>query len=196
MTTKVEIVPAVDDDAAALVDLFAESSGGVLPAVWEVSATPSETLESAGKRALVTTNKGLCVANTVIARAGDALLGAMCCYEESPTDAFADALPASLQKTLSLFSSLHVPNSWFIAELCCRTEARGRGVGTALLHHAMAQAETQQLPQLSLRVFSANTAAIRLYQRLGFTVRDERALVPHPRMSVKGSVYAMVRDLG
>lgn len=48
-------------------------------------------------------------------------------------------------------------------------EAQGRGVGRALLEHAIAAARTQpDLDQLMLAVGSTNKAAQQLYQSLGF----------------------------
>jgi RimJ/RimL family protein N-acetyltransferase len=45
---------------------------------------------------------------------------------------------------------------------------RGKGVGTQLLGHLFEWATTQGLLRLELSVFSNNTAAISLYERLGF----------------------------
>lgn len=45
---------------------------------------------------------------------------------------------------------------------------RGRGVGSALIHAAIALGREQGLHKLSLEVFSHNTAAIALYRKCGF----------------------------
>jgi ribosomal-protein-alanine N-acetyltransferase len=45
---------------------------------------------------------------------------------------------------------------------------RGRGIGTALLHAAFDWARRKQIRALTLGVFPHNTAAIALYQRMGF----------------------------
>ena len=51
---------------------------------------------------------------------------------------------------------------------------RGRGLGSILLSRAMAGFRAAGLQQMHLEVTSANTAAVRLYQRLGF--RNARTL--------------------
>lgn len=48
---------------------------------------------------------------------------------------------------------------------------QNQGVGTAVLHHLLAQAQTRGQP-VSLRVFKMNPAR-RLYERLGFTIVGE-----------------------
>ena len=46
---------------------------------------------------------------------------------------------------------------------------RGRGLGTALLEHAAAQAGREGFTQLTVGVEYSEEANIRLYRRLGFT---------------------------
>ena len=57
-----------------------------------------------------------------------------------------------------------------------RPEARGRGVGTALLRELIQRARLERLPALSLSVEEDNPA-VRLYERLGFVPvgRDDKA---------------------
>jgi ribosomal protein S18 acetylase RimI-like enzyme len=52
--------------------------------------------------------------------------------------------------------------------LAVRPAARRRGAGSALLAAAEDFARARSARKLSLRVFSTNAAAIRLYERLGF----------------------------
>ena len=50
---------------------------------------------------------------------------------------------------------------------------RGRGLGAALLHEAVAGLIAQGTIEVSLNVASDNVAAIALYQKLGFATYDE-----------------------
>jgi RimJ/RimL family protein N-acetyltransferase len=52
--------------------------------------------------------------------------------------------------------------------LAVSPDARGRGVATALLAAAEERARARGARKLSLRAFSTNPAAIRLYARFGF----------------------------
>ncbi|WP_162840317.1 GNAT family N-acetyltransferase [Acetanaerobacterium elongatum] len=49
-------------------------------------------------------------------------------------------------------------------------ESRGKGIGLALLHALDKTARAQGFTRLELDVFDFNTAAIRLYEKAGFTV--------------------------
>lgn len=53
--------------------------------------------------------------------------------------------------------------------------AAGRGIGAGLLRQAMAWAAARGLHRLELTVMAHNTRAIRLYERMGFTVEGRRA---------------------
>ncbi|MFT3914459.1 MAG: GNAT family N-acetyltransferase [Anaeromyxobacteraceae bacterium] len=59
-------------------------------------------------------------------------------------------------------------------------EARGRGVGAALLRASVAWADEAGAREIVLHVFPANTRAVRLYRRFGFVER-ERLLRAYPR---------------
>jgi ribosomal protein S18 acetylase RimI-like enzyme len=56
----------------------------------------------------------------------------------------------------------------YLEDVYLTREARGRGVGTKLLDYALQRAEGQQCDSIHLDVRTANTAAQRLYARLGF----------------------------
>jgi ribosomal protein S18 acetylase RimI-like enzyme len=51
---------------------------------------------------------------------------------------------------------------------------RGRGVGSALMTHAIAWAERAGYLRIELNVYARNTAAIRLYERFGFVLEGRR----------------------
>lgn len=48
---------------------------------------------------------------------------------------------------------------------------QGRGVGTEIVRHCIAEADLQKKP-LMLYVFTANTPAVRLYEKLNFRLRE------------------------
>ena len=55
-----------------------------------------------------------------------------------------------------------------LGQLYCSSEATGRGVGAALLDHAIAQARARRCDAMQLSVYSENVGAQRFYQRYGF----------------------------
>lgn len=200
---------ADSSDASFLVPLFAESSGGVLPAIWKACAREEESIAASGERYLQDDTNNLSVKNTVIVesnttrlstdkqRSSLGRLGAMACYQEAPISeqelvSLNESAPADdLTKALAPYRALSDSNSLYIAEICFLPEARGLGLGTRLLDHATKLAITKNLPRVTLRVFSANSGAIRLYQRFGFEIADERPIIPHPEIKPKGLVYLM-----
>jgi len=56
-----------------------------------------------------------------------------------------------------------------------RADAAGRGIGATLLGHAKDCAAAHGLHRLELTVMAHNTRAIRLYERMGFSVEGRRS---------------------
>ena len=61
-----------------------------------------------------------------------------------------------------------------INNVAVRPEFRGRGIGTSLLHHVLAEAKRLGARRATLEVRASNAAAQRLYERLGFYVAATR----------------------
>lgn len=184
-------------DATFLVPLIAEASGGVWPAMWRALANDGETVEESGARYLADLANKLSVENTIVAELEGVRVGMMSCYqEESRLSSAQDsggqvALPTDLTLALKPYRELSDPHSLFVAELCCLEEARGKGLGTRLLNQAKREALSLGLPRVTLRVFSENTGAIRLYERSGFHMVDQRVVIAHSDIAVSGSVLLM-----
>jgi ribosomal protein S18 acetylase RimI-like enzyme len=71
-------------------------------------------------------------------------------------------------------------------------EYRGHGIGRRLMQIAREQAQEQGYKRLSLVVFEENTAALRLYQSLGYEVVKRAPVVPHPLIRCGGDALLMV----
>lgn len=77
-----------------------------------------------------------------------------------------------------------------VKDLAVHPERQGSGVGTALLHHALATLEAQGVVSVKLEVREGNDPAIGLYRRHGF---EHRRTVP--RYYANGeNALVMVRD--
>ena len=175
----------------------AESSGGVWPAVWKALADDNEPVEAYGARYLADAANDLSVRNTVIAETDGTAVGALISYQERPAavarpeSGEQSLLPDELTRALQPYRELRDADSLYIAEVCVLPQARGNGLGSKFMKHAMGKAADAGLPRVSLRVFSANAGAVRLYERLGFTIVDERPVISHPDIQFAGSVYLM-----
>jgi mycothiol synthase len=66
-------------------------------------------------------------------------------------------------------------DAWEVVYLGLTPGARGYGLGRVVLDHAIEQAQGHT-PRLELAVDCRNTPATRLYQSMGFTIRDRRAV--------------------
>lgn len=74
-------------------------------------------------------------------------------------------------------------------------EARGQGVGTALLDAIMAEAQARGYDSLRLDVINTNPRARALYERHGFQARNTQYLGPLKALFRFDSATTMVRDL-
>jgi [ribosomal protein S18]-alanine N-acetyltransferase len=67
-----------------------------------------------------------------------------------------------------VFDEIHINN------VAVRPQFRGRGIGTALLHHVLGEGRRLGARRATLEVRASNEAACRLYQHLGFYVAATR----------------------
>jgi ribosomal-protein-alanine N-acetyltransferase len=67
-----------------------------------------------------------------------------------------------------VFDEIHINN------VAVRPALRGRGIGTALMHHILAEAVSLGARRATLEVRASNEGARRLYERLGFYVAGTR----------------------
>lgn len=85
-------------------------------------------------------------------------------------------LAAALERCTPLFGCFHepAPEAWVVESVATRPEARGRGLGAALVAHVLAEgrARGHAVAQLSLMI--GNTPAQRLYERHGFAISAEK----------------------
>ena len=68
--------------------------------------------------------------------------------------------------------------SWRIVDIVLLPAARGRGIGTGVIEAVLRAATAEGAREVTLSVLSDNTAARRLYGRLGFTQTGEGLHIP------------------
>ena len=189
--------PAIESDAEFIVSLIGESSGGVWPAIWDALAFSDESISASGARYIRDPNNLLNISNTLVCEIQGKPAGVMICYQEaaysrdSQEKEASEVLPKELVRALRPYQELSDPNSLFIAEICFLPQFRGQGLGTAFLEKAVALAQDRSLPRLSLRVFSENSGAVRLYKRFGFKQSGQRPIIHYPGLVFSGSALLM-----
>ncbi|KGR87189.1 GNAT family N-acetyltransferase [Lysinibacillus odysseyi] len=77
---------------------------------------------------------------------------------------------------------------YYIDTVCVAPDARGRGIGTLLLHFAEQQAKKLGYTKLSLNVETEKTKARSLYEREGFVVTEPWEIIGEP-------FYHMVKEV-
>ncbi len=71
------------------------------------------------------------------------------------------------------------PRVWFeIDQLAVDSSHRNRGVGTALLSHAISFARSSQIPNIEVTTWAFNTPAQSLFKNLGLVPKHSRFEIP------------------
>ena len=84
------------------------------------------------------------------------------------------------------FMKHHEPDEWYITAVSVMPEARGHGVGSALLRDAAKQARAAGMSSLALDVDEKNHTARRLYEREGFAL-----VASSPRAWLAGGIQVL-----
>jgi len=164
---------ATPDDATLLMRVIDMASDGVIPALWDEMA-PEGMDGAAVGLALVTAEDGdFSYRNGTVLEEDGAALGGMIAYRLPPTPHPAGPdVPEAFAGVEEL--AMLVPDHWYINVVAIVPEGRGRGLGTALLDDAEAQARHSGAPGLALIVAASNTGAVRAYDRTGYRERARR----------------------
>ena len=112
--------------------------------------------------------------------------------DSDPPDVF---IPKDRLYYFAPLEGLVLPGSYYLNIISVEPDFRGKGVGKCLLDHVMAQAREAGFEKISLLAFEANTAAIGLYQSVGFQELKRRPVVPHPALVHDGGILLMAADL-
>jgi ribosomal protein S18 acetylase RimI-like enzyme len=136
--------------------------------------------------------------NTKIAESGDEKLGILVSYsvEENANSSLSisQILKAGGCKMIwyymthitDLFTALSLPEGkleeYYISTIATPSKARGKGVGTILIHYALNRAKELNIKQASLIVAKDNAGAIKLYKKLGFIIDHSQETKHNHRM--------------
>lgn len=82
-------------------------------------------------------------------------------------------------------SSVERPRAAFLLSMWVAPNARGKGVGGALVDAVVERAHADGFSELVLDVADANKSAIALYARKGFQPTGEKSTLPPPRQDIR-----------
>jgi ribosomal protein S18 acetylase RimI-like enzyme len=185
---------ATPDDAALVLRIIDMASGGVVPALWAEMASPTMDGDAVGY-ALVTAEDGdFSYRNGFIAEREGMKVGGLIGYSLPTTPQPAGLDVPEVFVGIEELANL-VPGNWYINFMAVVPEARGQGVGAALLREAEKQARDRSSPGLALIVAASNVSAISVYQRAGYSERARRPFDLSDFGEEPTEAVLMVKDL-
>jgi len=179
MQTTYLIRQASEADAPALAKLINIAGEGIPNWLWTRACVEGQTPLETGIERARRPSGGFSYTNALIADQGSDPIGMVLSYaiteapENNPND-----LPAPIAPFVAL-EKLSV-GTWYVNALAVFAEARGRGIGTALMTAAEGQARVRGFDEMSIQVYEQNVDAVRLYERLGYTLAAKEAVRLHP----------------
>ena len=188
--------PATVVDSRFIAEMIDMSSDGVTLIEWTAAA------QAAGDRTALDIGAGVYAAdvgdysyrNCCVAEVAGQRAGMLLSFPMPARDPAYSASPPPFDGTdvFAPYKYLEAPDTWYVCGVALLPEYRGRGLGTALLRIARQQARDHGYERLSLVVFEENTAAARLYRRLGYLTMARAPIVPHPLIRAAGDTLLMV----
>jgi ribosomal protein S18 acetylase RimI-like enzyme len=157
-------------------------------------------------RALAFLNRVIREDHVIAALDGDTLLGLI--GFKTPQGAFAGGDMADLRAVYGLTGSLwrgallemlsrEVDSERFLVDgICVAPEARGRGVGSALIEALCAEARARGYAEVRLDVIDTNPRARALYERQGFIATRTAPMGPLRHVFGFDAATTMVRNTG
>jgi len=133
--------------------------------------------------------RNCCIAEVADRRAGMLLGFPM--PARDPSDVVSPP-PFDATDVFAPYKYLEAPDTWYICGVALLPDYRGRGIGAGLMQTARQQARQFGYKRLSLVVFEENTAAVRLYRRLGYETIKRAPIIPHPLIRASGDALLMV----
>jgi ribosomal protein S18 acetylase RimI-like enzyme len=168
---------ATPGDAHALAELIDFAGEGLPSYLWGRMAEPGEGVWDVGRRRARREEGGFSYRNAVLREEDGRVVACLIGYPlpDGPE-------PIDLAQTPPMFVPLQelenlAPGTWYVNVLATYPGHRGHGHGTRLLGLAEELAAASGSEGLSIIVSDANAGARRLYERRGYRVAAERAMV-------------------
>ncbi len=191
---KIKIRPATQDDALAIAELFQLAAEGVADYLWHgyQDQFPDLSNVEIGAAWFREDRDDYSYRSCSMVEIDGTVAGMSMTFSLKATP---KPLPDDFDPVMRPYVELEEDGSFYVCAIGVYEPYRGQGIGTKLLERAQERARELDCPSLSLQVFDANDGAKRLYERLGYRVKDRRGIVPHPLIRPEGDVLLMVRPL-
>ncbi len=191
----IEIRKATKDDCLAIAELAMMAGEGIPAFFWEQSRQGDESIEAVGARNAASETENFSYRNAWLGLLDGDIAGLLLAYRlpEAEDAEDLEALPEFIRPLVELEHC--VPGSFYINMLATYPQYRNRSVGTQLLGIVDKLAAAAGCTLSSIDVFSENTGALGLYERLGYKIIESRPLVPHPCYPYTDRVVLLTREV-
>lgn len=191
---QMEIRKASIHDCRAIAELALIAGEGIPAFFWEQSKEDGEELLDVGARNAASEHANFSYRNAHCALIDNAISGMLLAYRLPEAEAAQDlgAFPEFIRPLIELEQC--VPGSFYINMLATYPRYRGRGVGTGLMKIVDRLAAEAGCATISVEVFEQNAGALRLYQRLGYRVVEQRDVVAHSCHPYTGRVLLLTEN--
>lgn len=190
-----QIRPATKQDSRAIAELALIAGEGIPAYFWQQEQQPDEELLDVGARNALSETENFSYRNVQLAVVNGVTAGMMLayrlpCFEEAED---IKQYPEFIRPLIELEHC--VPDSYYINMLAAYPDFRNQGVGSTLMASVDRLAQQEKCALTSLEVFKQNRGAMRLYQRLGYRIIEERAVMAHPSHPYSGEIALMIREV-
>ena len=182
---------AVKQDARRIAQLYSVASDGVSDYIWSKLAQPGDNLLDIGQQRYERRNTPFSFENCLVAELEvPEVIAVLLAFEMKADNDYVETDPV-----LKPFWLLEEPDSFYIAGVAVDARYRRLGIGGMLLEMAEAKCREKNLEKLSLICFEANSVALNLYRRLGYSEVMRKKVVPHPLIHFTGDALLLVKHL-
>lgn len=181
------------DETRLLGRLFRIASEGLADYNWSRLTRPGEDLLDVAERRLRRRRTEFSYENAFLAEVDGQVAGFVHLFAIPPNAVPSEAELAAMDPVIRPLAELDVPGSYYVAALAVLPGQRARGIGTRLMTFADERARQLGHHRMSVAVYERNTAALRLYRRLGYREVGRRPLVQHPPFVVEGDVLMLAK---
>jgi len=188
-----QIKKATLDDCYAIAELAMMAGEGIPAYFWELSRKPDQKNIDVGAANAASETENFSYRNVHLALIDGEVAGMLLAYR-LPEQDVADDLqdyPEFIRPLIELEQC--VPGSFYINMLATYPKFRNAGIGTKLMSIVDRLALEAGCEILSVEVFEQNAGALRLYQRLGYDIIDQRNVIAHPSHHYNGRVLLLTK---
>lgn len=172
--------PAQKSDAADLAILDNIAGHGISYWFWQESVINGEGVDpmEIGRKRFSDETSVFGWKNATVAVHDEIILGSVTSYVMVPLEEDEQQFKrdtSAFQPIFELFDLVH--GDWFIDSLAVFSHARGKLIASALIDNSLAKAKVSTSKQASLVVEDSNEAALKIYHKRGFTIREKRPFI-------------------